>query len=103
MTMTNEEKYEKNYQGFMKELTKISKKYGIGINACGCFDYYDLNGFKDIEYYNYSSSGDIRIAGIIYSDGTEAELYGMKNDRRFKIKKVFSCTLWWNKRYYIGS
>ena len=22
MTMTNEEKYEKNYQGFMKELTK---------------------------------------------------------------------------------
>ena len=51
MTMTNEEKYEKNYQGFMKELTRISKKYGIGINACGCFDYYDLNGFKDIEYY----------------------------------------------------
>ena len=74
MTMTNEEKYEKNDQGFMKELTRISKKYGIGINACGCFDYYDLNGFKDIEYYNDSSSGDIRIAGIIYSDGTEAEL-----------------------------
>ena len=62
MAMTNEEKYEKNYQGFMKELTRISKKYGIG------------NGFKDIEYYNDSSSGDIRIAGIIYSDGTEAEL-----------------------------
>ena len=41
MAMTNEEKYEKNYQGFMKELTRISKKYGIGINACGCFDYYD--------------------------------------------------------------
>ena len=36
--------------------------------------YYDLNGFNDIEYYNDSSSGDIRIAGIIYSDGTEAEL-----------------------------
>lgn len=72
--MTNEEKYEKNYQEFMKELTKISKKYGIGIQACGCFDYYDLDGFKDIEYKIDSSSGDIRISGIIYNDGTKAEL-----------------------------
>jgi len=71
--MTNEEKYEKNYQGFMKELTKISKKYGIAISACGCFRYYDLNGFKDIEYYDDSSSGDIRLAGIIYSNGIEEE------------------------------
>ena len=72
--MTNEEKYEKNYQEFMKELTKISKKYGIGIQACGCFDYYDLDGFKDIEYKIDSSSGDIRISGIIYNYGTKAEL-----------------------------
>lgn len=74
MVMTNEEKYEKNYQGFMNELTRISKKYGIGICACGCFRYYDLNGFKDIEYKIDSSNGDIRITGIVYSNGTEEEL-----------------------------
>ena len=29
------EKEEKNYQGFITELEKISKKYGIGIYGCG--------------------------------------------------------------------
>jgi hypothetical protein len=34
-------KEERNYQVFMKELEKISKKYGIGISGCGCFDFFD--------------------------------------------------------------
>ena len=74
MTNENEEKYKKNYEGFMNELTKISKKYGIGIQAYGCFEYYDINGFKNIEYYKDETSGDIRIAGLVYSDGEAVEL-----------------------------
>ena len=30
-----EEKEEKNYQAFMDELEKISKKYGIAFEGCG--------------------------------------------------------------------
>ena len=32
-----EEKEEKNYQAFMDELEKISKKYGIAFEGCGVF------------------------------------------------------------------
>ena len=46
--MTNKE--ERNYYGFMNELEEISKKYGIGILACGCFQYSDENGFQKITY-----------------------------------------------------
>lgn len=67
-------KIEKNYQNFMKDLTKISKKYGMAISACGCFDYYDVDGFKDIEYRIDSSSGDIQYNRIVLSNGIEAEL-----------------------------
>ena len=41
-----EEKEEKNYQAFMKELEKISKKYGIAFEGCGVFAFSDENGFK---------------------------------------------------------
>ena len=35
-----EEKEEKNYQAFMDELEKISKKYGIAFEGCGVFVIY---------------------------------------------------------------
>jgi effector-binding domain-containing protein len=67
-------KEERNYQAFMNELEKISKKYGIGISGCGCFDFFDEDGFQKIEYSKDSSSGDLRIKNLIFSDGTKAVL-----------------------------
>ena len=64
-----EEKYEKNFQKFITGLEKLSKECGIAIEACGCFAYYDINGFKNIEYRRDSSSGDIDIVSVIDSDG----------------------------------
>lgn len=63
-------KEERNYQNFMTELEKISKKYGIGLFACGCFLYSDEDGFKDIVYKRDSSSGDLVIQKLVFSDGT---------------------------------
>lgn len=63
------DKEERNYQVFMNELEKISKKYGIGIFGCGCFRYFDEDGFKEIEYKKDSSSGDIVINKLTFSDG----------------------------------
>ena len=55
------DKEERNYQAFMNELEKLSKKYGIGISGCGVFDYWDepdeffvferKNNFIIIKYY----------------------------------------------------
>ena len=73
MGMITNEKEEKNYQAFITELEKISKKYGIGLSACGCFDFWDEDGFKKIEYRRDSSSGDLRIDELIFSDGTVCE------------------------------
>ena len=67
-------KEERNYQAFITELETISKKYGIGLMACGCFDYWDEEGFKDIIYRRDSSSGDLRIEELVFSDGTYLEL-----------------------------
>ena len=53
-----------------KILEKLSKKYGIGISGCGVFDYWDEDGFKEIEYRKDSSSGDLRIDKLVFSDGT---------------------------------
>ena len=66
-------KEERNYQKFITELEEISKKYGIGLSACGCFDYWDEDGFKDIIYKRDSSSGDLRIEELVFSDGTICE------------------------------
>lgn len=73
MGILTTDKEERNYQGFMTELEKISKKYGIGLSACGCFDYWDENGFQKITYRRDSSSGDLRIDELIFSDGTSRE------------------------------
>lgn len=70
MSIETTPKEERNYQGFITELEQISKKYGIGLSACGCFKYWDENGFKDIEYTKDSSSGDLRIEKLVFSDGT---------------------------------
>lgn len=51
-----EEKEEKIYQVFMKELEKISKKYGIAFEGCGVFAFCDEKGFKSIKYRKDSSS-----------------------------------------------
>ena len=64
-----DEKYEQNFQKFITGLEKLSKECGIAIEACGCFECYDLNGFKHIEYRRDSSSGDLDIVSIIDSDG----------------------------------
>lgn len=74
MSIETTNKEERNYQGFITELEQISKKYGIGLRACGCFDYWDENGFKDIIYKRDSSSGDLIIQELIFSDGTVCEL-----------------------------
>ena len=50
MSIYLEEKEEKNYQAFMDELEKISKKYGIAFEGCGVFAFCDENGFKSIKY-----------------------------------------------------
>ena len=73
MGINLEEKQEQNYQAFMKDLEKISKKYGIAIEGCGLFTFYDLNGFKNIEYKKDSSSGDIWVKDLTFSDGTKAD------------------------------
>ncbi|MBR6126245.1 hypothetical protein IKQ21_01020 [bacterium] len=66
-----EKKYDKNFQKFITGLEKLSKECGIAISACGCFDYYDLNGFKEVVYKRDSSSGDLDIVSIIDSDGEQ--------------------------------
>mgnify|MGYP003309914526 CR=1 FL=1 len=71
MGIKTTEKEEKNYQAFIKELEKISKKYGIGLSGCGCFEFWDEDGFKEISYVNDSSSGDLRIKKLIFSDDTK--------------------------------
>ncbi len=63
------EKYEANFQKFIDGLEKLSKQCGIAISACGCFPAYDLDGFKAITYKRDSSSGDINIESITFSDG----------------------------------
>lgn len=70
MGIMTTEKEEKNYQAFIKDLEKLSKKYGIGISGCGVFKFWDEDGFKEIEYQNDSSSGDLMINKLIFSDGT---------------------------------
>ena len=67
------ENEERNYQCFIKDLEKISKKYGIGLNACGCFDFYDEDGFQNITYKRDSSSGDLVIEELTFSDGTKLD------------------------------
>ncbi len=64
-----EKKYDQNFQKFIDGLEKLSKECGLAISACGCFDCYDLDGFKEITYERDSSSGDIIIASVIDSDG----------------------------------
>ena len=64
-----EEKYDNNFQKFITGLEKLSEECGIAISACGCFDYYDLDGFKEVVYKRDSSSGDLSIEKLIYSDG----------------------------------
>ena len=66
-------KEERNYQAFMNELEKLSKKYGIGISGCGVFDYWDESGFKEIEYRRDSSSGDLRIKKLVFSGGSSLD------------------------------
>lgn len=63
------EKYEANFQKFIDGLEKLSKKCGIAISACGCFSAHDIDGFKSITYRRDSSSGDIDIESITFSDG----------------------------------
>lgn len=70
MGIMTTEKEEKNYQGFIKGLEKLSKKYGIGISGCGVFKFWDEDGFKEIEYTNDSSSGDLWVNKLVFSDGT---------------------------------
>ena len=69
MSIETTSKEERNYQAFITELEKISKKYGIGLSACGCFDYCDEDGFQEIKYHKDSSSGDLRIDKLIDSKG----------------------------------
>ena len=66
-----EEKEERNYQAFMNELEKISKKYGIAFEGCGAFAFSDENGFKSIKYSRDSSSGDLLVKELTFSDGTK--------------------------------
>lgn len=73
MGIVLDDKQEKNYQAFMNGLEKLSKKHGIAINACGCFYYDDGEPFQQIEYRRDSSSGDINIDNLIFSDGTVLE------------------------------
>lgn len=69
-----EKRYDANFQKFITGLEKLSKECGIAIRASGCFDYYDLNGFKEITYRRDSSSGDLEVVSIIDSDDKEMEL-----------------------------
>ena len=67
-----EEKAERNYQKFITELEKISKKYGIAFESVGGFAFSDENGFKSIKYSRDSSSGDLLVKELTFSDGTKA-------------------------------
>ena len=58
MGIMTTDKEERNYQAFMNELEKLSKKYGIGISGCGVFDYWDENGFKECFAPYAKSSAD---------------------------------------------
>ena len=73
MGIETTDKEERNYQAFITELEKISKKYGIGLNAVGCFDFYDEDGFQNIKYKRDSSSGDLIIDELTFSDGTKLD------------------------------
>lgn len=70
MTISTEQKREKDYQNFISDLEKISKKHGIGISAVGCFKFFDIDGFQEIKYHRDSSSGDLDIDALTFSDGT---------------------------------
>ncbi len=41
--------YIERYNNFMDDLEELSKKYGIVIQACGCFNYINLNNKNDID------------------------------------------------------
>ena len=68
-----EEKEERNYQAFITELEKISKKYGIAFESIGGLAFSDENGFESIKYSRDSSSGDLLVKELTFSDGTKAE------------------------------
>ena len=52
---------EVNFQGFVKELTELSKKYNVAISSTGGVHIYDPNeDLSDIKYTTDSSSGDLR-------------------------------------------
>ncbi len=61
----NNNNYIERYNNFMDGLEELSKKYGIVIQACGCFNYFDLNDKNDIDklqnlkYDRDFDSGDI--------------------------------------------
>ena len=56
-----------------KRRKKLSSKYGIAFEGCGVFAFSDENGFKSIKYRKDSSSGDLRIDELVFSDGTKAD------------------------------
>lgn len=72
MGIETTEKEERNYQKFITELEKISKKYGIAFESVGGFAFSDENGFKSIKYSRDSSSGDLLVKELTFSDGTKA-------------------------------
>lgn len=57
----------------MNELEKLYKNTVSVFSGCGVFDYWDENGFKEIEYRKDSSSGDLRIEKLVFSDGTSLD------------------------------
>lgn len=69
-----EDKEEQNYQAFITEFERISRKYGIAFEAVGGLAFSDVNGFKEIKYSRDSSSGDLIIKKLIFSDDTKAEM-----------------------------
>lgn len=72
MGIETTQKEERNYQAFITELEKISKKYGIAFESVGGFAFSDENGFKSIKYSRDSSSGDLLVKELTFSDGTKA-------------------------------
>lgn len=72
MGIETTEKEEQNYQAFITELEKISKKYGIAFESVGGFAFSDENGFKSIKYSRDSSSGDLLVKELTFSDDTKA-------------------------------
>ena len=57
--------YIERYNDFMDGLEELSKKYGIVIQACGCFNYFDLNDknsidrLQNLKYDRDFESGDL--------------------------------------------